>query len=136
MNVLSLLESDFIEICNGIVDGRLDQVDVQFQNKATVCKYAVPEGYPDNPVKGKSIDLSKIENPDRLFYASVDVHNGQLIEAGSRTVAVIGIAESISAAEQIAEMEVSAVGGPLFHRTDIGTDVLVQKRVEHMESLR
>ena len=136
MNVLSLLESDFIEICNGIADGRLDQVDVQFQNKATVCKYAVPEGYPDNPVKGKSIDLSKIENPDRLFYASVDVHNGQLIEAGSRTVAVIGIAESISAAEQIAEMEVSAVGGPLFHRADIGTDVLVQKRVEHMESLR
>jgi len=136
MNVLSLLESDFIEICNGITDCRLNQVNVHFKNKATVCKYAVPEGYPDNPVKDKSIDLSNIENPDSLFYASVYVHNGKLIEAGSRTVAVVGIAESISAAEQIAEKEVSAVGGPLFHRADIGTDALVQKRVDQMELLR
>ena len=136
MNVLSLLESDFIEICNGITDCRLNQVNVHFKNKATVCKYAVPEGYPDNPVKGEAIDLSNIENPDTLFYASVDIHNGKLIEAGSRTVAVVGIAESISAAEQIAEKEVSTVGGPLFHRADIGTDVLVQQRVEQMELLR
>ena len=136
MNVLSLLESDFIEICNGITDCRLNQVNVHFKNKATVCKFAVPEGYPDNPVKGEAIDLSNIDNPDTLFYASVDIHNGQLIEAGSRTVAVVGIAETISAAEQIAEKEVSTVGGPLFHRADIGTDVLVQQRVEQMELLR
>ena len=109
---------------------------MRFKNKATVCKYAVPEGYPDNPVKGESIDLSNIENPDTLFYASVDMHNGKLIEAGSRTVAVVGMAESISAAEQLAEKEVSAVSGPLFHRSDIGTDVLVQKRVDQMEALR
>ena len=37
MNVLPLLNTDFIEICNGIADGTLDQIDVQFQNKATVC---------------------------------------------------------------------------------------------------
>ena len=136
MNVLSLLESDFIEICNGITDCRLNQVNVHFKNKATVCKYAVPEGYPDNPVKGEAIDLSNIDNPDTLFYASVDIHNGQLIEAGSRTVAVVGIAETISAAEQIAEKEISAVGGPLFHRADIGTDTLVQKRIDQMKLLR
>ena len=64
------------------------------------------------------------------------MHNGKLIEAGSRTVAVVGMAESISAAEQIAEKEVSAVGGPLFHRTDIGTDLLVHQRVKQMELLR
>ena len=136
INVLSLLESDFIEICNGITDGRLNRVDVRFKNKATVCKYAVPEGYPDDPVKGESIDLSNIENTDSLFYASVDVHNGKLIEAGSRTIAVVGLAESISAAEQLAEKEVSAVSGPLFHRSDIGTAALVQKRVDQMEALR
>ena len=49
---------------------------------------------------------------------------------------MVGMAESISAAEQIAEKEVSAVGGPLFHRTDIGTDLLVHQRVKQMELLR
>ena len=136
MNVLPLLESDFVEICNGVACGTLENVDVKFQHKATVCKYAVPEGYPDSPMKGGPIDVSSIENPDSLFYASVDIQNGQLVEAGSRTVAVVGIADSISEAEVIAEKEISSVTGPLFHRTDIGTDKVVQKRVDHMNSLR
>ena len=136
MNVLSLLDSDFIEICNGITGGSLDKVDVRFSNKATVCKYAVPEGYPNSPVKNELINISKIENPDGLFYASVDIQNGKLVEAGSRTVAVVGVADSISNAENIAEKEVSAIDGPLFHRSDIGTDMVIQKRINHMRSLR
>ena len=136
MNVLSLLDSDFIAICNGIADGTLKNVDVKFQNKATVCKYAVPEGYPDSPVKNEQINVSKIKNPDGLFYASVDIQNGKLVEAGSRTVAVVGLADSISNAEKIAEKEVSSVTGPLFHREDIGTDTVIQKRINHMKSIR
>ena len=136
MNVLSLLESDFIEICYAIAYGTLDQVDVRFANKATVCKYAVPVGYPDSPVKGEPIDVSGISNPDRLFYASVDIQNGQLVEAGSRTIAVVGMADSISEAEAVAEKEVSSIKGPLYHRTDIGTDEVIQKRINHMNLLR
>ncbi|MBT3300290.1 MAG: phosphoribosylamine--glycine ligase [Candidatus Marinimicrobia bacterium] len=136
MNVLPLLESDFIELCHRIADGTLDQMDVKFANKATVCKYAVPEGYPDNPVKGEPIDVSKIENPDELFYASVDFKGANLVEIGSRTVAVVGIADTISEAEKIAEKEVSSLSGPLFHRTDIGTDDVIRKRVDHMNALR
>ena len=136
MNVLSLLESDFIEICNGIAGGTLDKIDVQFSKKATVCKYAVPEGYPNNPVKGEPIDISGISNPDGLFYASVDFKGTNLVESGSRTIAVVGIADTISEAEKIAEKEVSSIAGPLFHRTDIGTDDVIQKRIDHMKSLR
>jgi len=136
MNVLSLLESDFIDICIGVADGTLNQVDVQFANKATVCKYAVPEGYPDNPVKGEPIDVSKVKNLDGLFYASVDFKSTGLVEAGSRTIAIVGIADTLSDAEALAEKEVSSISGPLFHRTDIGTDEIVQKRVDHMNSLR
>ena len=136
MNVLSLLDSDFIEICNGVVDGNIDQVNVRFNNKATVCKYAVPKGYPDSPVRGQPVDISNIENPDGLFYASVDIQNGQLVEAGSRTIAVVGVGDTISEAERDAEKEVSSITGPLFHRADVGTNALIQKRVDHMNSLR
>ena len=136
MNVLPLLESDFVALCRAIADGNLHDVDVKFRNQATVCKYAVPEGYPDNPVKGEPIDVSGIENREGLFYASVDMKNDQLVEAGSRTVAVVGIADSITAAEQLAEGEISRVTGPLFHRTDIGTEALVQKRIDHMVCLQ
>ena len=136
MNALSLLETDLIELCSAMADGTLNNIDIRFANKATVCKYAVPEGYPDKPVKGENIDTSKISDPDKLFYASVDIKNGALIESGSRTVAVVGVADSISEAEKIAENEIASVSGPLFHRKDIGTDAIIQRRVEHMRALR
>ena len=135
MNVLPLLDSDFIEICTAIADGTLEKVDVNFQKKATVCKYAVPQGYPESPIKGEPVDVSGIENPDELFYASVDIQNGKLVEAGSRTVAMVGIANSISEAEAVAEKEVSTISGLLFHRKDIGTDAVIQKRIDHMNEL-
>ena len=58
------------------------------------------------------------------------------MEAGSRTVAVVGIDDTIEKAEKIAEKEISKIQGPLFHRKDIGTNTLIQKRIKHMESLR
>jgi phosphoribosylamine--glycine ligase len=136
MNVLSLLESDFYDICQAMANGTLDQCAVKFNQQATVCKYAVPDGYPDSPVRGYAIDLSGIENPEELYYASVDIMDTQLIEAGSRTVAYVGIANSLEEAEQIAEKEISSVAGPLFHRQDIGTKTLIDKRIQQMKNLR
>ena len=136
MNVLPLLESDFVEVCHGIVNGDLDERNVSFSRRATVCKYAVPEGYPDSPVKGEPIDVSSVTDTSQLYYASVDMKDGTLIEAGSRTVAYVGIAGSLVKAEVKAATEISKVRGPLFHRTDIGTTELIQKRVEHMQTLR
>ena len=136
MNVLPLLESDFVDICNGIVEGNLHQKDISFRNQATVCKYAVPEGYPDSPVKGEPIDVSAITDTSQLYYASVDVKNGQLTEAGSRTVAYVGLADTLDEAEAKAETEISKVSGPLFHRTDIGTAQLIQLRINHIKSIR
>ena len=136
MNVLSLLETDFVKICKAIANGSLNKIDVTFKKKATVCKYAVPNGYPENPVKGKQIDISNIDDKDHLFYASVDIKNETLIESGSRTVAFVGIADTIENAEKIAEKEISKVGGPLYHRKDIGTKNLLQKRIQQMEKIR
>ena len=136
MNVFSLLQSDFLEICLGITNTTLNECDVTFSNKATVCKYAVPKGYPDSPIKGERIDISKVENPDQLYLASVDLKNNILLESGSRTVAVVGIADTLQEAEAITEDEIKRVEGPLFHREDIGTAELVQKRINHMKNLR
>jgi phosphoribosylamine--glycine ligase len=136
MNVFSLLESDFIDICLAIANSSLNSCDVTFSNKASVCKYAVPIGYPNSPVKGELIDISKVKNSDQLYLASVDLENNKLTEVGSRAVAVVGIADTLHEAEAIAESEINRIDGPLFHRTDIGTAELVQKRINHMNTLR
>ncbi len=136
MNVLAILDSDFIELCQAIVNGTLTQEHAKFKNLATVCKYAAPIGYPDNPVKNQKIDISNIQNKEQLYFASVDEREDGLYEIGSRTVAVVGIAQTIYEAEKIAEAEINKIKGPLFHRKDIGTKELIEKRVKMMKRIR
>ena len=53
MNVLPLLKTNFADICTALTLGRLGEINAQFDNMASVCKYVVPEGYPENPRSGK-----------------------------------------------------------------------------------
>ena len=71
MNLLSLLETDFIDICEAIGNETLNTVNVRFKSQASVCKYAVPEGYPDSPEINFPVDISSVEKPDQLFRISL-----------------------------------------------------------------
>ncbi|HAT1793170.1 TPA: phosphoribosylamine--glycine ligase [Legionella pneumophila] len=136
LNVLSLLESDFVKLCVAMANGNLQKESVRFLNQATVCKYAVPDGYPDNPMRHVEIDISAVEPKDTLYLAAVNFKDGKLYATGSRTAAYVGIANTISEAEEIAEQQIKNIKGPLFHRKDIGTSPLINTRVEVMRRLR
>ncbi|MBT4148553.1 phosphoribosylamine--glycine ligase [Candidatus Peregrinibacteria bacterium] len=136
MNVLPLLKSDFVDICESMIHGTLDQIEIEFEEKATVCKYVVPDGYPDNPCKGDKIEVGSVPDGVRAYYASVDQKDDGLYLSGSRAVAFVGIAESLEEAERLAQSAVGSVSGPVFYRRDIGTAELVQKRIDHMKELR
>lgn len=139
MNVLPLLKTDFIDVCEAIINGTLDKISILFEKKATVCKYIVPAGYPDNPEKGERIDVSSdLQSSDRLkvYYAAVDKkEDGHLYLTGSRAIAFVGIGNNILEAEQIAEDAVNKVTGPVRHRNDIGTSELIQKRIDHIYNI-
>ena len=108
-----------------------------FAKRATVCKYLVPEGYPTNPKKDAEIKVNESQLGDaKLYYASVYEKDGKIFTTGSRAIAVVGIANTLSSAEQIAERACNAVQGPLFHRRDIGTSELITKKIERMKKLR
>lgn len=136
MNVLPLLKTDFVELCEAIIKGNLADLKVEFATKATVCKYVVPEGYPDSPVKGVKIEIGAIPEGAKAYYASVDEKEDGLYLAGSRAVAMVGIADSLESAEKLAEKGAQAVKGLVFYRKDIGTAELIGKRVEMMKELR
>lgn len=136
LNVLSLLETDFIDLCFSLVSGTLNAEQVRFANQATVCKYAVPEGYPDHPVRHAELSIAEVTDNKNLYLAAVHGEAGKLYATGSRTVAYVGIADTLSAAEAIAEREISAVKGQLVHRKDIGTAQLINQRIEAMRKLR
>ena len=136
MNVLPLLKTDFVDVCKAIIDGTLDKLEIEFHPKATVCKYVVPEGYPDEPLANEKVDLSKMSKEANVYYASVDQKEDGLYMTTSRAIAFVGIADTLEIAEQIAEGAALSVDGRVFHRHDIGKTDLVTKRVKHMQELR
>lgn len=136
MNLLSILESDFSVLCQALAAGKLARERIFFKPLATVCKYAVPFGYPDQPLKNRSLDVSRVENPEQLYFASVEQSGDQLLALGSRAVAVVGIAPNLVEAERLAEKEIAQIQGQLFHREDIGKADFIHRRIHMMKQLR
>jgi phosphoribosylamine--glycine ligase len=135
MNVLSLLESDFSDIIEKLVAGNLSLSDVRFARKATVCKYLVPEGYPDAPQAGREVGIGDFGDAI-LYYANIEEKKGKLFTRTSRTLAFVGTGDTLADAERIAEKAASSVRGSVWHRRDIGTREMLGKRVDHMRELR
>lgn len=137
MNILPLIKDNWIE---KILDKKIDS-GLKFERYATVCKYLVPANYPENPVKTEiSVDEEKIlkesKGNAKIYYASVYEENGKIFSTHSRAVALLGIGKTIEEAEITAENNIKFVKGNLYHRKDIGTKELIEKRMECMKRIR
>jgi phosphoribosylamine--glycine ligase len=138
LNVLSVLRTDLVDICEAIIRGTLGQLTVEFAPLATVCKYVVPQGYPDHPVTDERISLARVaKESERLKYylAAVEERGGDLYLTGSRAIGFVGIGADLDEAESIAEEAATAVDGPVYHRKDIGTRALIRQRCEHVRRI-
>lgn len=146
MNVLSLLESDYLDVLRGMAAGKLDAGKVRWASAATVCKYVVPEGYGTKPMAGEplTVDESAIKAAGvGVYYAAVNHTGGQVgatveaVTTSSRAVGLVATGASIADANAKVDAALAHVKGPhLFHRKDIGTEPLVRRRVEHMRQIR
>ncbi|BAI62669.1 phosphoribosylamine--glycine ligase [Methanocella paludicola SANAE] len=135
MNVLTLLKTDFVDICQAMIDGSLDKMNIEFERSATVCKYVVPKGYPDHPLKDSPLNV--VEKPEyKVYYASVNERDGKVYTTSSRSLAIVGVADTIAEAELLTEMGLANVHGEFHSRHDIGKEALIRKRIEHMDAIR
>lgn len=140
MNVLPLLQTDYIQLCTAMLDTTLSSTDIHIDNKSTVCKYVVPEGYGVKSMVGEPIHVDEKalqKTGAMLFYASVNKKNDHILTGSSRSLAVVGTSQTLEEAEKTCEKALSCITGDhLFIRHDIGTKKLLQKRINHMKEIR
>lgn len=137
MNLLSLLETSLVEITKAIVNRNIDQLHVRFAPKASVCKYVVPQGYPESPKKGERIDVSAVDlSKVKLFYGEVNQTETGLTLTKSRSVGLVATGNTIAEAEQAVEQEIRKITGSVYHREDIGTSALINSRMQMLRNLR
>ena len=119
INVLSLLETNLLDIFKAMVNGTLKDLDITYESACTVCRYIVPEGYPCKPVKDVEITLGPV-NKENIIFSSVEKRDNKLYLKGSRAVAVIAKSDTLENAVDVVENEIGKITGPVFSRTDIG----------------
>ncbi|WP_115863575.1 phosphoribosylamine--glycine ligase [Halorussus litoreus] len=137
MNTLPVLNTDLLDVLVAAREGDF-LPELSVAPKATVCKYAVPEGYPTDPKAGAKVEIDPENAGDALlFYASVDEREDGIYTTTSRAFAVVGVADTITEAEEIAEDALAVAGEEgLDVRHDIGKPELVQQRIDHVAALR
>ncbi len=136
-NTLPVMETDFVDVMAAARDGD-GLPDLSFAPQASVCKYVVPEGYPTDPKAGARVTIDPETAGDALlFWASVDERDDGVYTTTSRSFAVVGVADTIAEAEEIAADALAVAGVEGLHvRHDVGTADLVQRRVDHVRELR
>ncbi len=137
MNTLPVLGTDLLDV---LVAARENDSlpQLTLEPRATVCKYAVPAGYPTDPEGGTKIAIDEERAGDALlYYASVDEREDGIYTTTSRSFAVVGVADSIAAAETVAQEALDATDDTgLRARSDIGKPRVVQERIDHVADLR
>ncbi|MCL2149146.1 MAG: phosphoribosylamine--glycine ligase [Methanomassiliicoccaceae archaeon] len=139
MNVLPILESNFHNLVKDMALGKLKEDSVKFKNLATVCKYVVPKGYGEESESGHEIMVDEKGIRDcgaEIFYANVDERDGRLFTGTSRSIGIVGIAETIEEAERRCEAALTFVRGEgIWVRHDIGKNEVIQKKMDRIMNL-
>ena len=124
INVLSLLQSNYIDLCTEILDQRLKEPE--FIKKATIYIYIVPEGYPNTPISDSPIIIPENLKND-IYYASVyskENNNPNIIyTTTSRAIGVLAHGDTIESARENALAKAQQIHGQIFYRKDIGANI-------------
>jgi fusion protein PurCD len=152
INILPIVEDDFVDVCFKILEGNLTSVELK--KVATVLTYKVPPGYGgyaevfpglvNKADVGTPVDLSgaymlvgKYGDNIRIYPGAMEVRDNQVYALKSRAVGVLGVGENIEEARQVSLEGARAIeGGAMWNRTDIASKKHIAQSVSHMEQLR
>ena len=89
--VLPRMKNDIIDVMEACIDGKLDQVDLQFEDNAAVCVVLASDGYPEHYEKGKKITFLKdfaSEDGYYAFHAGTKLTEDGLVTNGGRVLGI------------------------------------------------
>lgn len=122
--VLPRLKTDILEIFNAIIDQRLAEIEIEWDDNACVCVIIASGGYPGEYGTGYKIDgIAEVERDVNtvVFHAGTRLENGEYYTAGGRVLGVTSLENNLESAAQKAYEGVFKINFDGMHyRKDIG----------------
>ncbi len=126
--ILPLLKSDFLEIILACCDRKLDEIDIEWFDKKSLCVVLCSKGYPENyndNVEIIGLNKLNVEKNSFVFHAGTKLKNDKIFANGGRVLNFVGISDDYitsrnAVIEKIEKLNWS--GG--FYRPDIGFKII------------
>ncbi len=121
--ILIRLKSDLVEMCMAALDGRLDQIQAEWDDRAALGVVMAAGGYPANYHKGDVISglPDTAQEGLKVFHAGTKIQDGKVVTSGGRVLCVTALGTSVSEAKSRAyELVKEIAWDNVYYRTDIG----------------
>jgi phosphoribosylamine--glycine ligase len=128
--IMMRLKSDLVALVDAAVNGKLDQVEAEWDRRTALAVVLAADGYPDAPKRGAVIGPLPDDADDlHVFHAGTAAQDGRVVVSGGRVLAVTALGDSVRMAQKRAYEAVAAIrfDGMQFRR-DIGWRALDRKK--------
>ena len=98
--IMMRLKSDLTVLLEAAVDGKLDQVEAEWDRRSALGVVMAAAGYPDSPRKGDAITGLDVAGEDyHVFHAGTAVQDDQVVTAGGRVLCVTALGDTVKIAQ-------------------------------------
>ncbi|MEF9965934.1 MAG: phosphoribosylamine--glycine ligase [Comamonas sp.] len=99
--IMMRLKSDLVDVMQAATDGKLDQIELQWDRRTALGVVMAAHGYPDAPRKGDVITgLPEDEDEVMVFHAGTTVEGDKPVTSGGRVLCVTALADNVKQAQQ------------------------------------
>jgi phosphoribosylamine--glycine ligase len=120
--IMMRLKSDLLDLVDHAIDGRLQEVEAEWDRRAALGVVLAAAGYPDTPRKGDEIvGLPRSEHDLHVFHAGTAEKDGRVVTSGGRVLCVTALGDKVQmAAERAYEAAEKIHFEGMQYRRDIG----------------
>ncbi len=119
-SVLSLMESDLLDIIDAAMDEKLNETTIKWKNEVCINVVLASKGYPGEFTKGYEINIHPSVK-EKVFLAGAVEKNGVLTTNGGRVLSVVGTGKTLEEARDEAYKNIDYVTfKDAYCRKDIG----------------
>lgn len=122
--VLPRMKNDIIDVMEACIDGKLSDVELEFEDNAAVCVVLASDGYPEKYDKGfeiKGLDTFKDKDGYYVFHAGTKFDGDKIVTNGGRALGVVAKGENLKAARANAYKATEWIDfANKYKRNDIG----------------
>ena len=120
--IMARLRSDLVNALDHAVDGKLNEVELEWDRRTALGVVLAAHNYPDAPRNGDVITGIPADTEDQItFHAGTKLQDGKLVTSGGRVMCVVGLADTVRGAQQKAYEAIHQIQfDGMQYRHDIG----------------